>query len=84
MSLLTFEVDIMTHLPMERLIDDLTKIFEEQPESDERTSTIKSILGTYVKAGHKDWRKYVFFNDVHYTRNLIEITDNFELMVNNT
>lgn len=74
----------MTQPPIERLIEDLKKIFEEQPESDERTLTIKSILGTYVKAGHQDWGKYVFFNDVHYTRNLIEMTDNFELMVNDT
>ena len=72
----------MAHLPMEWFIEDLKKIFTEQPESDERTSKIKSLIDTYVKGEHKDWEKYVYFNHVHYTRNLIEMTDNFELMVN--
>jgi hypothetical protein len=71
----------MAHLPIEQLIEDLKEIFAEQPESDERISNIKSLLGVYVKGGHKDWEKYVYFNDVHYTRNLVELTDNFELMV---
>ncbi len=71
----------MAHLPIERLVEDLKKIFAEQPESDDKTSKIKSLLAAYVKGGHKDWEKYVYFNDVHYTRNLVEMTDYFELMV---
>ncbi len=71
----------MVRLPIERLIEDLKKIFAEQLESDEKISTIKSLLGAYVKGGHKEWEKYVYFNDLHYTRNLVEMTDDFELMV---
>jgi hypothetical protein len=82
MFLLYLTLGMMTHLPIERLIEDLKKVFAEQPEGDERTSKIKSLLGTYVTGDYKDWGKYVFFNDVHYTRNLVEMTDNFELMVN--
>ncbi len=78
---LYFKVGIMSNLPLEGLIEDLKKIFAEQPESDERTSKIKSLLGAYVKEGHNDWKKYVYFNDVHYTRNLVGMTDDFELMV---
>ena len=29
----------------------------------------------------KAWGKYVFFNDIHYTRNLVFATENFEVMV---
>ncbi len=72
----------MAHLPMECLIEDLNKVFTEQPKTDERTSQIKLLLSAYVKEGHKDWKKYVYFNDVHYTRNLVKMTDDFELMVN--
>jgi hypothetical protein len=79
--LLYFIEDLMVRLPIERLIEDLKKVFAEQLESDEKISTIKSLLGAYVKGGHKDWEKYVHFNDLHYTRNLVEMTDDFELMV---
>ncbi len=81
MFLFYFKEGGMAHLPMEYLIEDLNKVFTEQPKTDERTSKIKSLLSAYVKEGHKDWKKYVYFNDVHYTRNLVKMTDDFELMV---
>ncbi|CAF1419697.1 unnamed protein product, partial [Didymodactylos carnosus] len=72
--------DIMAPAPIELLIESLKKIFTEQKESEERTMKIKLLLQSYVKQGHTDWKKYVNFSDTHYTRNLVEMTDDFELM----
>lgn len=71
----------MGHQPIERLIKQLNAVFVALPDSDQRTAKIRSLVDFYVKGEHQDVGKYVYFNDVHYTRNLVAMTDDFELMV---
>lgn len=41
---------------------------------------IASLLGEYAKA-HDDWRDYAFAEDEGYTRNLLELNDEYELLL---
>ena len=71
----------MGYQPIERLIQQLNAELVALPDNDERTAKIRSLIDVYVKGEHRDVEKYVYFNDLHYTRNLVAMTDDFELMV---
>jgi cysteine dioxygenase len=68
--------------PTERLFYDLANIFEfYPPESDDAIKKVQIVMKEYYQAGKEEWKKYCFFNDSHYTRNLIKKNDQFELVV---
>lgn len=61
----------------ERLLQIFSDTSLSQTELSER---IKGVMSTYLLT-EKDWQKYCFFNDLHYTRNLVVTNDKFELIV---
>jgi cysteine dioxygenase len=67
---------------MEQLYQRLSDSFASGFSSEEeKRSKLQSLMDSYVSSLPQDWQRYVFFNDVHYTRNLAYATDDFELMV---
>ena len=50
-------------------------------ESYERlNSSVRGLVGAYM-ASAQDWRQYVLYDDVHYCRHLIDMNDDFEMLV---
>ena len=39
------------------------------------------MVADYCASEQDDWRKYCFWNDIHYTRNLVIENEQFELIV---
>ncbi|KAG2483436.1 hypothetical protein HYH03_017690 [Edaphochlamys debaryana] len=79
---------------MDKLVGDIRAAFEaekalghtidnsQDPESFQRLNVkIQGLLKEYAQHNPHDWRRYAFFNDVHYVRNLVEGNSNFELLV---
>lgn len=67
--------------PIRELEQSLMDVFNNKElQCSERTEEIKSLMTEYI-ATQKDWQKYCFFSDVHYTRNLVVTNDKFELIV---
>jgi cysteine dioxygenase len=68
-----------TKKPLDQMIDRLKEEFDkaEMPPPE----LIKKIMADYIEAGHSDWREYALFCPIKYSRNLLEINENFELIV---
>jgi len=67
--------------PTERMFYDLANIFElYPPESAEAIKKVQIVMKEYSTSS-SEWKKYVFFNDSHYTRNLIRRSEQFDLVV---
>lgn len=80
--------------PLQKLYEDICQAFAEEkalgfqinahqdPASFARLDAkVRKLLSDYVASGHRDYRRYSLFNDLHYVRNLVEMNDDFELMV---
>jgi cysteine dioxygenase len=68
--------------PTERLFYDLANIFELfSYDSEESSRKIQIVLKEYARSSSNEWKKYVHFNDTHYTRNLIRRNEQFDLVV---
>jgi hypothetical protein len=48
------------------------------------SSSARAATQDYARNNEADWRRYGFFNDFHYVRNLVEMNDDFELIVSAT
>jgi len=68
--------------PILCLEQQLLEIFNdtERNNNSERSEDIKARMSEYI-ATQKDWQKYCFFSDLHYTRNLVTTNDKFELIL---
>ena len=44
-------------------------------------ANVRKIIGNYISAGHEDWRRFTGFNSNHYVRHLIDINEDFELLL---
>jgi hypothetical protein len=73
----TRQTESETEQPLNILIKQLKHEFER----DETGANVKNILETYLNKNPIDWKKYCFFCEYKYARNLIEINEQFELMV---
>lgn len=69
-----------TDSPLQRLCQDLRKHFEQFGNGPEGADRVKSMMTQYIN-NNDDWREYAFFHPAYYARNLVEINDNFELIV---
>eukprot|EP01126_Amoeba_proteus_P035564 TRINITY_DN3590_c0_g1_i12.p1 TRINITY_DN3590_c0_g1~~TRINITY_DN3590_c0_g1_i12.p1 ORF type:complete len:103 (+),score=17.32 TRINITY_DN3590_c0_g1_i12:113-421(+) len=63
---------------MENLLARLNEAFRSNLDKKE---VIKGILWDYQQSGNTDWKKYVFWNPLKYSRNLVEITPTYEIIV---
>lgn len=65
--------------PLDQMIEDLKAEFAkgDKPEP----SAVQKIMGTYIAAGHSDWKEFALFCQLKYARNLIEFNENFELII---
>lgn len=64
---------------MDKLLKDLSQAFESNlPDKKE---VVKQILWDYQQSGYEDWKKFIFWNPHKYSRNLIEITPQFEAIL---
>lgn len=43
--------------------------------------TVRGLLQQYSSSHMEAWRRYEFFNDLHYVRNLVDECEDFELIV---
>jgi len=67
--------------PIYALEQQLLELFNDTSmEADVRSAQIQEQMSAYI-AHQKDWQKYCFFTDVHYTRNLVSTNDKFELII---
>lgn len=64
--------------PLDQLIE---KIKDEFKKSEKPGQIIAEHMKDYLKQGHDDWKKYAFFCKHSYSRNLVHIDDNFEMIV---
>eukprot|EP01126_Amoeba_proteus_P035568 TRINITY_DN3590_c0_g2_i2.p1 TRINITY_DN3590_c0_g2~~TRINITY_DN3590_c0_g2_i2.p1 ORF type:complete len:118 (-),score=20.17 TRINITY_DN3590_c0_g2_i2:477-830(-) len=64
---------------MENLLERLDEAF--QSDDVDKKEVIKGILWDYQQSGDTDWKKYVFWNPIKYSRNLVEITPAYEIIV---
>eukprot|EP01127_Copromyxa_protea_P013238 TRINITY_DN3548_c0_g1_i1.p1 TRINITY_DN3548_c0_g1~~TRINITY_DN3548_c0_g1_i1.p1 ORF type:complete len:229 (+),score=46.28 TRINITY_DN3548_c0_g1_i1:278-964(+) len=64
---------------MEQLLKQLSETFEA--DLPDKKQAIKDILWAYQQSGNEDWKKYMFWNPHKYSRNLIEITPQFEAIL---
>jgi len=83
----------VVHDLLPALVQDLEEIFHDVDScsshcSDEATAAILAKLSHYSRsalqtegAEPRDWEQYVFFNDVHYTRNLVAKSRKFEVIL---
>jgi len=83
----------VVHDALPALVQDLEDIFHDvdatSPHcSEEATASILAKLSHYSKSSLKkegadprDWEQYVFFNDIHYTRNLVAKSQKFEVII---
>ena len=67
----------MTSVPIQSLVQSLTDEFG-QPEPN--GGKIAQLLRDY-SASHQDWRSYALVSPRCYTRNLVELNDQYELLV---
>ena len=44
-------------------------------------AAVRAAVRAYIAAGHDDWRRLATFNDSHYVRHLIDLNDDFEMIV---
>jgi len=63
--------------PLQTLIATLKAIFKRTNWTPEE---IRLTIAHYI-ANHSDWKRYVFFSPHKYARNLVEINEDFELIV---
>jgi len=61
----------------ERLLELFNDPTIEQEELEQRTS---EMMSNYSHSA-KDWQKYCFFSDLHYTRNLVSTNNKFEMII---
>eukprot|EP01121_Diplochlamys_sp_Union-15-3_P020965 TRINITY_DN8353_c0_g1_i1.p1 TRINITY_DN8353_c0_g1~~TRINITY_DN8353_c0_g1_i1.p1 ORF type:complete len:217 (-),score=31.34 TRINITY_DN8353_c0_g1_i1:113-763(-) len=61
--------------------DLISKIKKKLSEPNYNPDDIKSTLEQYLKSGAVDWKKYALFCPHKYARNLVEINEDFELMI---
>jgi len=67
--------------PLFELEEQLTAVFNDPSlEPAELSDRIKSLVGQYTQT-QKDWERYCFFSDLHYTRNLVCTSEKFELII---
>jgi len=83
----------VVHDALPALVQDLEDIFHDVDATsshctEEATASILEKLSQYSKSSQKtegadlrDWEQYVFFNDIHYTRNLVAKSQKFEVIV---
>jgi len=62
--------------PMDRLVRDLKTAFDQHGKGE----IIREMLETYAST-HDDWKDYAHFCPHHYSRNLVEKNDKYELIV---
>ena len=61
-------------------LDVLVRSLREEFHNAARGGRVAELLGEYART-RDDWRRYAFFSDQHYTRNLVELDARFELMI---
>lgn len=67
--------------PIFTLEERLLQIFSNSSLSQQELSErVTAVMSNYL-LNEKDWEKYCFFSDLHYTRNLVVTNDKFELIV---
>lgn len=61
------------------MIDKLRVAFAtaDMPEPE----VVREIMSDYIQGGHTDWKEFALFCPLKYSRNLIEINENFELII---
>lgn len=64
---------------MDKLLKDLSNAFEQ--DCPNKNEVVKQILWNYQQSGNEDWKKFVFWNQHKYARNLIEITPSYEAIL---
>jgi len=75
------QLDNVEPQPIFELEEQLAAVFNDPSlEPAELSDRVKVILGQYTQT-QKDWEKYCFFSDLHYTRNLVCTSEKFELIV---
>ncbi len=62
--------------PLDQLVHDLRDVFASDPQGADAAERLRSYVGF-----HDDWRRYALMADDCYTRNLIDRTDRFELLL---
>ena len=68
--------------PLTGPLGDLVAQLKEQFNKDEKPiEPVREILRKYIESGADDWKQYALFNKHKYARNLIEINENFELLL---
>jgi len=65
---------------MDQLIKDLSEILSNPCETD-NVETITSLMANYQNSGNIDWLDYKFANPHSYSRNLVHISEVFELVL---
>jgi hypothetical protein len=66
---------------MDQPLNILLQQLKAEFEKDETGSNVRILLQNYLSKSPVDWKKYCFFCDLKYARNLVEINEQFELMV---
>lgn len=64
--------------PLDILIRDLKTAFAQETLD---VQNVKHILGGYVESGQTDWQECRNFCKIKYSRNLIELNEDFELIL---
>jgi len=73
--------DNTNSVPVNKPLDVLCKkLYEEIKVNGSSSENIRRLLSEYA-ANHKDYLDYSFFDNNHYTRNLIEANEYFELIL---
>jgi len=67
--------------PLATLEERLLELFNDPTvEQDELEQGVSAMLSNYSQTS-KDWQKYCFFSDLHYTRNLVSTNGKFEMII---
>lgn len=61
-------------------LDDLVDALRREFEGEARGKVVASLLGDYANDAD-DWTSFAFFRAEHYTRNLVERNEHFELLI---
>eukprot|EP01128_Nolandella_sp_AFSM9_P008221 TRINITY_DN4796_c0_g1_i1.p1 TRINITY_DN4796_c0_g1~~TRINITY_DN4796_c0_g1_i1.p1 ORF type:complete len:217 (+),score=49.13 TRINITY_DN4796_c0_g1_i1:248-898(+) len=64
---------------MDNLIEDVRALAAAKAENYQEL--VRERMAKFVASGSDDWKKYVFWNKHKYTRNLVEINPEFEMIV---
>jgi cysteine dioxygenase len=63
--------------PLDFLLADLDRALAEEG----RSAKVTRLLAEYAQSGADDWKRYAFFEANYYSRNLVRLSDVYELIV---